>query len=322
MEWLEVSIETTREGIDPVCARLIAMGIEGMQIEDFDDFQEFLEQNRKYWDYVDEALIEQKRGATNVKIYLPSGADGMERVSLVRSELEALRAVSDVELGSLEVTVDRVQESDWENEWKQYYHPTPVGERLLILPEWEERPATDRVVFINNPGMSFGTGTHASTRLALEAVERETREGDRVLDLGCGSGILAICALLLGAESADGVDIDRMAADISVENAARNHVDDRYRAFAGDVIGDPGLLRRLDPEARGYRLVFANIVADVIIRLPAVVLAALAPDGRFISSGIIEPRLDEVLDALRAGGLEPVRVGRRDGWCCVEAVRG
>ncbi len=321
MDWLDISIETTREGIDPLCARLIAIGIEGMQIEDYEDFTEFLENNKKYWDYVDDDLIAQKKGATKVKIYLPATPDGRETLALVKSELPALRAACDADLGSLAVTVGTVAESDWENEWKQYYKPTPIGERLLILPEWEERPETDRVVFLNNPGMSFGTGTHASTRLALEAVERNVKAGDKVLDLGCGSGILAICALLLGAEIADGVDIDTMAADISEENAARNGVAGRYHAVAGDVLSDSGLVERLRSR-RGiakYDLVFANIVADVIVHLPPVALDALKPDGLFITSGIIQHRLEDVLAALTAGGLDVLEVKKEDGWCCVAA---
>ena len=321
MDWLDVSIETTREGIDPLCARLIAIGIEGMQIEDYEDFTEFLENNKKYWDYVDEELIEQKKGATKVKIYLPDSPDGRETLALVRSEMPSLRAACDTDLGTLAVTVGTVHESDWENEWKQYYKPTPIGSRLLILPEWEERPETDRVVFLNNPGMSFGTGTHASTRLALEAVEQYVRQGDKVLDLGCGSGILAICALLLGADLADGVDIDPMAADISVENAARNQVEDRYHAVAGDVLSDSGLVERLR-KRRGierYNLVFANIVADVIVHLPPVALEALTPDGIFITSGIIEHRLEDVKEALTDGGFELLEIRQDDGWCCITA---
>jgi len=319
MNWLDVSIETMPAGIDPVCARLIAMGIEGMQIEDFDDFQNFLEDNKKYWDYVDEELVEKKRGATKVKIYLPQSADGIETLAMVRAEMQLLRKdTPDTDLGSLEITVGTVGEEDWENEWKIYYKPTPIGERLLILPEWEERPETNRVVFLNNPGMTFGTGTHASTRLALEAIEKWLTGGVSVLDLGCGSGILAICALLLGASRCDAVDIDHLAVDVTERNAVLNGVS--VRAFAGDVLSDSGLVPRISGGEK-YDAVFANIVADVIVNLPPVVVPALKTGGLFITSGIIEPRLSDVTSALESGGFEVLEVLSDEGWCCVVARR-
>lgn len=306
MRWMEVSIETTHDGVDALAARLVALGIEGLQIEDFEDFNEFLEGNTQYWDYVDEELVEKKRGATHIKIYLPDTPDGRDTLAMVRGGLAGFEA-------ALGMTMGGVDEEDWADGWKQYYKPTPIGERLLILPEWEECPDTDRVVFLNNPGMAFGTGTHATTRLALEAVERVTQAGMRVLDMGCGSGILAICALLLGAECADGVDIDPLAADVSRENAARNGVQARYRAFAGNVVTDERLCARLSG-GEGYDVVFSNIVADVIIRLPDAVRSVLKPGGLWVASGIIDERLGDVRGALEAAGFEIIRAHGDEGW--------
>lgn len=317
MDWLDVSVETTREGIDPVSARVIALDIEGLQIEDYQDFLEMLGETRKSWDYVDEELLEQKRGPTRVKVYLRNDDEGRAKLAELREAMKSLKSeLPEFDLGSLDVSVGGLREEDWSTAWKQYYKPTPIGERLLILPAWEERPETDRVVFLNNPGMSFGTGTHASTRMALKSVEKLTENGARVLDLGCGSGILAICALLLGAAAAEMVDIDPAAARISIENAKLNGVDARCTAYAGDLLSDDALRGRLLEHGK-YPLVLANIVADVIIPLCPFAAEAVADGGAFVTSGVIEPRLPDVLAALEASGFTDNTVSTDEGWCSI-----
>ena len=317
MDWLEITINTTPAGIDPVCARLIAIGVEGMQIEDFDDFCSFLETNRQRWDYVDEKLVEQKRGVTAVKIYLSDNPSGRDSLSMVRENIAALRAVSpDTDMGTLDITVGSVSESDWESSWKQYYKPTPVGEKLLIVPEWEQVPQTNRAVFINNPGMSFGTGTHASTKLALEALELNISAEATILDLGCGSGILAICGVLMGAKSAAAIDIDPNAADTAKKNAALNWVAEKIDTAAFDLLSNP---EKLSFFGQSFDIILANIVADVIIPLSAEVRRYMTGNSIFISSGIIEPRLDEVLDCLTSNGFEIMHTATEDGWAAVTA---
>jgi ribosomal protein L11 methyltransferase len=320
MNWLEVTIETTSAGIDPVCAKIIALGIEGMQIEDMDDFREFLENNTQYWDYVDESLIEQKKAGTAVKVYLSDTPSGRDTLSALRAEIARLPAlVPDIDLGTLDISLKTVQEGDWEHSWKQYYKPTPIGEKLLIVPEWEPVPETGRAVFINNPGMSFGTGTHASTRLALELLEKYIRPDDTLLDLGCGSGILAICGILMGAQSAVAVDIDPNAVEVAAENAARNSIlPDKFRTYAGDVLTNEYLFNILT--SGKYRMILANIVADVILKLPPLVTAALDNDnGVYIASGIIEPRLREVEEGLTGGGMKIIETMTSDGWSAIAA---
>jgi len=319
MDWIEASIETTPAGIDYVCAKIIALGIEGMQIEDYDDFREFLENNRKYWDYVDETLVESKKAPTAVKVYLSDNPSGRDTLAALKAEISSLLSLfPEVDLGTLRISLKTVNSGDWENSWKQYYKPTPIGEKLLIVPEWEPIPETDRAVFVNNPGMSFGTGTHASTRLALEALEKHIRMGDAILDLGCGSGILSICGLLMGAKYADAVDIDPNAVDISVRNAELNGITpDRFRAYVGDILSDEALAKQF--AAGKYQIILANIIADVIIQLPGFVLPALSKNGIFISSGIIEPRLDDVVNALKNSGMEIIDVSLSEGWASVTA---
>ena len=320
MNWIEVTIETTTEGIDPVCAIIIALGIEGMQIEDMNDFRDFLENNTQYWDYVDESLIEQKKGNSAVKVYLSDNPSGHDTLSALRAEIAHLpHLIPEIDFGTLDISLKTVHEGDWEHSWKQYYKPTPIGDKLLIVPEWEPVPETERAVFINNPGMSFGTGTHASTRLALELLEKHIRNGDTLLDLGCGSGILSICGMLMGASSAAAVDIDPNAVDVVIENAARNNISpDRFHTYVGDILTDDNLFNKLTSDR--YRIILANIVADVILQLPPLVHAALERDGGiFIASGIIEPRLHEVEKGLTDSGLKIVEIRTSEGWAALAA---
>ncbi|MDL2288403.1 50S ribosomal protein L11 methyltransferase [Oscillospiraceae bacterium OttesenSCG-928-F05] len=313
MEFTELTIETVSSAVDYVCARLIAVGIEGMSIEDAEDFSAFVEENSAYWDSVDEALAAKFRDGTRVKIYLPANAQGRDMAAAVRSAMEALRAdMPETDLGALSLQAAGVDSADWETAWQKYYKPTEIGNRLLIVPEWEPIPPTDRVVFINNPGLAFGTGTHASTHLCLEFLEALITGGETLLDVGCGSGILSITALKLGAARADAVDIDMHAAEAAARNAVRNQIGtDRYSTHAGDILADSGLLARIGGP---YDLVLMNIIPDVIIPAHTQVPPLLAPGGRYIISGIIDGRKDEVLSALEATGFTLSALREKDGW--------
>ena len=260
------------------------------------------------------------QGVSRIRIYLEDGPGAETQVSDLRGELYAMRErLADLDPGTLELYVRRVRDEDWENSWKQYYHPIPVGERLLVVPEWMEPEGfEDRIRVMLDPGMSFGTGAHASTQMCLTALETHIRGGERVLDLGSGSGILSIAALLLGAARAFGVDVDPMAADVARENAAINGLGpDRFTSRAGDVLTDEALMEELSAEP--WDLVLANIVADVIIPLSAVVPKLLRSGGVFICSGILNVRLDEVKTAIEAAGLRICRVETLDDWCAVVA---
>lgn len=318
MDWIKVTITTTAEGIDPVSGRLLNLGISGIEISDKDDFQEFLEENRKYWDYVDETLEKLKEADTTVTCYLSDGSGGLEQLASIRSSMQELKSLDkENRYGSLTVTSDSVKDEDWSEIWKQYFHPIPVGEKVLIKPAWEtvDNPK-GRTVFTVNPGMSFGTGSHPSTRFCIEEIEKHLHPDDTVLDLGCGSGILSIIALLLGAKDATAIDIDPNAVDVAYSNLALNGLGkENYHAFAADVLTDESVRNDLGT----YDLVIANIVADVIIALSAFVRKFMKPDGIFICSGIILERLNEVTAALEAAGFTLVEVRKETDWACVTA---
>ena len=323
MQWLELTIRTASEAIELVAANLTLLGFDSFIIDDETEFHEFLEQNRQYWDYVDQQLEQQMKGLSQIRLYVEDGAQAPETVSFLRSQLQAMRRqYPGIAFGPLELAVANVRDEDWENNWKQYYQPIPIGRRLLVVPQWlqPENPER-RIPVLLDPGMIFGTGAHASTQMCMEALEGCVRGGERVIDLGSGSGILSITALLLGAAHATGVDIDPKAEDIARENAAINGLHaDRFCACTGDVIGDSARMEEL--AAGGYDIVLANIVADVIIPLAPVAPHFLRPAGTFICSGILDVRLDEVRAALEAAGLTVTAENRRDDWCCLTARLG
>lgn len=318
MDWLELHIDTTHTGLEPVETMLSALGIDGVVIDDETEFHDFLESNRQYWDYVDEDLEASMHGKSRVTFYLPADETGFAQMGEVRLALEDLKARRS-DCGTLLLSLENLRDEDWENNWKQYYQPLPIGEKLLVVPEWlhPENPE-HRVEVLLDPGMIFGTGAHASTQMCMRELERAIQGGEHVLDLGSGSGILSITAILLGAAHATGVDIDPKAEDIARENAAINQIfADRFTAVTGDVIGDKAMMESLKGH---YDVVLANIVADVIIPLSRVVPEFLQEDSIFICSGILNTRLPEVLDALEKNGLQILSTEQQEDWCRVTAA--
>lgn len=311
--WLEVAIDTTAAGIEPVCAYLTAMGISGLVVEEEADFTQFADENRDNWDEVDEDLKQERSGVNRVKCYLTDDEDGHARLTELQAGLPAFRGRTEVDCGTLEITLTSLQEEDWAHNWQKYYESFPVGEQLYVVPEWERgNPVPEgRTAIYLNPGLIFGTGSHGTTRLCLEGVEKYVVPGQPVLDLGCGSGILAIAALHLGASEAKGCDIDPKAVRVAAENAGFNGVEDKLKVFCGDVTGDPVLAEQL---AGQYPLVLANIIADVIIPLSDHVAQFLAPNGVFLCSGIIAHRADDVKTALERNGFSILERRDRDGW--------
>ena len=315
MHWLELHIDTNHAGLDPVTALLSSLGIDNVMIQDEEEFQSFLEENRPHWDYVDEDLEREMRGKSRVTFYLLAGDAGFAKLGEVRIALQALKEARS-DCGPLLLTLQDVEDADWENNWKQYYKPLEIGERLLVVPQWEadQTDLRGRVPLILDPGLTFGTGSHATTRMCLTALEQAVRGGERVLDVGCGSGILSIAAVRLGAASALAADIDEQCLTVARDNAALNGIGpDTYTVRVGDLLTDETFRAAL---GSGYDLVLANIVADVILALAPLVHTLARPGGLFLCSGIIDDRAEEVADHLRKAGLEILETRTDEGWFC------
>ena len=309
MNWLEITIETAPSTIETVAARLTAGGFEDLVIEDQNEFEEFLQENRSCWDYIDEELQKQLEGLSRIKLYLEdTDTAGMERLKKLLEKLE------------LTMQAAAMGETNWEESWKDNYPPQPVGESLVVLPYWLEAEETDRKKIILDPGLTFGTGAHPSTQMVMETMEETDLQGAACLDLGSGSGILSITALRLGAKSAIGVDIDPKAEGIARENAAYNgFAAPEFAALTGNVTADKKLMDRL--AADRYDLVLVNIVADVIIGLSPILPNFMDENTKLICSGILDTRLEDVKAALEKAGLEITLIKAKEDWRCVSARR-
>ena len=319
MDYLEVTIQTASAGIEEVASALTAGGFDSLVVEDQAEYETFLEDNRAYWDYIDEEFQAELQGLSRIKLYLE--VDGTEEKQLRKMEkvLAALKKRTKKNLGSLEITSALLPETNWEESWKDNYPPQEVGQRLVVVPCWNPE-ANGRIPVILDPGLTFGTGAHPSTQMCMEFMEQLVTEGMDIIDLGSGSGILSIAALRLGAKRAVGVDIDPKAEDIARENAAYNDFHaDRFTAVTGNVTEDHALMQKLSE--KHYDLVFVNIVADVIIGLAPVLKHFMDENTRVICSGILDVREGEVHAALEAAGLAVEKTRAREDWRSLVARR-
>ena len=310
MAWLEITIDTVSDKIGSVVTALTAKGFSDLVIEDQTEFEEFLDQNRAYWDYIDEELEQKLQGLSHIKLYLEdTDLSSMARLEKTVAEL------------NLTMNVTAMPDVDWEESWKDNYPPQLLGEKMIVLPYWlADSDDSGRIPIILDPGLTFGTGAHPSTQMVMETMEETVKEGDYCLDLGSGSGILSIAALRLGASAAVGVDIDPKAEDIARQNAAYNGFESpAFTALTGNVTEDTKLMDKLT--ANTYDIVLVNIVADVIIGLAPVLPQLLDGESVLICSGILDTRLQDVTAALTAAGLTVTQICQEEEWRCIRAKR-
>lgn len=305
MDWTEIIVKVGVADAE-LAAAIAAMTVPyGIYIEDYSDMDETLPQIG-WVDAIDEQLLARDRNTALIHVYIPINHNPAEAVDFIRARLTAEEIVH-------EVTAKTVNEADWENNWKQYYKPLRIGRHLVIRPSWEvyEKQPGDIVIDLD-PGSAFGTGSHETTRLCLELLEQAVLPGDRVLDMGCGSGILSIAALKLGADKIMAVDINKNAAATAARNAADNGFGaDVYRTLWGNALESSELYEKI---GRDYDLIAANIVADVIIPMKALFFDKLRTGGRLVISGIIEARAGEVLSALEQQGFTVSGQQELGGW--------
>lgn len=302
MEWTDLQITVPARYAET--AETVATGIAGggIYIEDYRDLEAQVEEIA-HIDLIEQDLLDKTRDEVIVHMYVSPDENVAEISALLQDRLQRAETPYTLQLTG-------VRQEDWETGWKAYYHPLDIGSRLAIVPSWEEYD-TERVVITLDPGMAFGTGTHETTALCLGVLDEQIHGGERVLDIGTGSGILAIAALKLGASAADGVDIDPMCVRTAGENAALNGVQEHFRVLIGD----------LSDKAEGlYDVICANIVANAIKMLAPEVPALLAPNGLFVASGIIDTRRDEVIAAVQATGLTVREVREENGWVALLAT--
>ena len=299
MEWTDIRLTVSKADAEAAeaVATMIAEG--GIYIEDYSDIEEQVEQIA-HVDLIEQELLDKPRDTVIIHMYLKPGDSPVETLALIAARMEAAGIPYTSE-------TEGVEQEDWQNGWRKYYHPMDVGQCLAVVPSWQDYE-TSRVKLILDPGLAFGTGGHETTNLCLEVLDERVRGGERVLDIGTGSGILAIAALKLGAAVAEGVDIDPVAVRTAGENAALNGVADKLTVLVGDLS---------DKASGKYDIITANIVANAIMALAPAVPGLMADDAVFIASGIIDSRKDEVIAALEAAGLAVLEVKEKRGWECI-----
>ncbi len=311
MRWQEIQVITDRDALEAVANIFHEVGAGGVIIEDPQLKMQYIEEKR--WDYYElpEETVDPNK--VTVKAYLAEGNNLKEKVEELKNAINNLKMYG-LPNCFVELSFSTVEDEDWATSWKTYYKPEKVGSRVVIKPTWEAyTPGPTDLVVELDPGMAFGTGTHPTTVMCIQALEENIRGGEKVFDVGTGSGVLAIIAAKLGAADITAVDLDETAVRVAAENVEFNDVSDRVRVLEGN------LLDVVDGQAE---VVVANIIADIIILACPEVYTALEPAGLFIASGIIEERFAEVETALEVAGFKIAKVTRREGWVAVQARKG
>lgn len=306
--WIEVRVITKSEALEPISGIFYSLDCKGVAIEDPEDILG-REQGPLTWDFADINVLEHKGKVAVVKAYFAEEDNIEDVLAYVNERLEELKEMG-LDLGEAKVEHEKMYEEDWANTWKQYYKPSKVGEKIVVKPIWEEYEAKENELVVDlDPGMAFGTGTHETTRMCIQALEKYVKEESTVFDVGCGSGILAIAAAKLGAKLAVGVDLDPVAVESSIENVG-------YNNLSNIEILHGNLVEVIDGKAD---IVVANILAEIICILTDDVKRVLKDGGIFITSGIIHDRVDMVCEKLEATGFEVIEKNRDGEWNCIVA---
>ena len=317
MKYIEISIETSEAGIELLTGKLYAIGIDNFEIRDPRDVEEIMEKKSSYeWDYINDDVVEQLKLMPKISVYFDDDAEGRAQAEAVKSAISELKTEvaqgiygENPELGSMEMSERSIDDIDWKDKWKEYFKPFKASEHIVIKPTWENYEASEGENVIEiDPGMAFGTGTHETTSMCLEMIDKYVYEGCSFLDAGCGSGILSIAAALLGASEVVGVDLDEEAVRVSSENFELNHVDNIARARLGDLT-----------KGIGYKadIIAGNLMAELLCMLAEGIYEHLKDDGIFIASGILVEKEEMVLEALCEAGFVLVELEEKGEWCCV-----
>ncbi|HOW23690.1 MAG TPA: 50S ribosomal protein L11 methyltransferase [Sedimentibacter sp.] len=321
MNWTEVSIYTTTNGIEIINGALLKLNINDAVIEDAGVYEDFLSDETLNWDYFDESIAKMKDIESCIKVYLADNDQGREKLRRIYDFIENLNKDNmDIDLGSLRVETKTLNDEDWANNWKQYFKPFAVADKIVIKPSWEdyEDPTDGKIILEIDPGMSFGTGQHHTTRLCIEQIIKHLEKDISVLDLGCGSGILSIAALLLGAKECVGVDIDENSVRIAKENALLNNIcGDRFTVYLGDVTEDEALRDKIGYNK--YDMIAINIIAQIIMGMSHTFPKFLKKGGLVIASGIISKFKQDVIDNFESLGFQIIEVNQSDEWVSITA---
>lgn len=321
MNWTEVSIYTTTNGIEIINGALIKLGVDDAVIEDSSVFEDFLHNETLNWDYYDEELSKMKNCESCIKVYLADNNQGRLLLEEIHKFIESLKnEYSDMDFGRLEIATKVLNDEDWANNWKQYFKPFTVSDKIIIKPSWEvlNEPTDNKIILEIDPGMSFGTGQHHTTRLCIEQIIKHLNEGMEVLDMGCGSGILSIASILLGAKKVTGVDIDENAVRIAKENAALNNIfEDKFNVFFGDVTEDENLQDSIGYDK--YDMIAVNIIAQIIMGMSFTFPKFLKNGGLVIASGVIKKYVDDVVQNFKSLGFEILEINESEEWVSITA---
>ncbi len=321
MNWTEVTIYTTTDGIEIINGALLKIGINDAVIEDASVFEDFLHNETLNWDYFDEELAKMQECESCIKVYLADNNQGKQSLIEIQKFIEGLKEeFKETDLGRLKIETRILNDEDWANNWKQYFKPFTVSDKIIIKPSWEEltESSDGKTVLEIDPGMSFGTGQHHTTRLCIEQLVKHMKAGTEVLDMGCGSGILSIASILLGADKATGVDIDENAVRTAKENAALNNIyEDRFTVYCGDVTGDEGLQNAIG--CNRYDMIAVNIIAQIIMGMSFTFPKFLKKGGLVIASGIIKKYVNDVVEDFKALGLEILEINNSEEWVSITA---